>query len=56
MLSLAFFYYYAEYRYAECRYAECRYAECHYAECRGTLRRFPLNKMVLVLPTNIRLG
>ncbi len=30
MLSVAFFY-----CYAECHYAECRYAECRYAECRG---------------------
>jgi|APCry1669189768_1035252.scaffolds.fasta_scaffold524102_1 hypothetical protein len=30
MLSVAFYYYYAE-----CRYAEYRYGDCRYAECRG---------------------
>ncbi len=43
MLSVAFFYYYAECHYAEChhaecRYADCHYAECHYAECRGAYK------------------
>jgi hypothetical protein len=33
MLSVTFFYYYAECHYAECCYAECLYAECHYAKC-----------------------
>ncbi len=29
MLSVVFFYCYAERRYAECWYAECRYSESH---------------------------
>jgi len=33
MLSVAYFYCYAECHYAECRYAEYRYADCLYAEC-----------------------
>ncbi len=42
LLSVAFFYcyaecYYSEWHYAECYNAECRYAECYWAECRGTL-------------------
>ncbi len=35
ILSVAFFYCYAECHYAKCRYAECHYAEYRYAECRG---------------------
>jgi hypothetical protein len=33
MLSVVFFY-----CYAECNYAKWHYAKCHYAECRGTKR------------------
>jgi hypothetical protein len=47
MLSVAFFYCYAECHYAECRvfcHAECNYSEyrcpeCHCAECRSSLVR-----------------
>ncbi len=46
MLSVAFFYCYAERPYAECRYAKCHYAECHCAECRCAPK----------LPALLRLG
>jgi hypothetical protein len=42
MLSIAFYYSYAECRYAVCRYAECRYVECRYAECRYAECRSPI--------------
>jgi len=41
VLSVIFFFCYADCHYAECRwdecfYGECHYAECHFAECPGT--------------------
>jgi hypothetical protein len=37
MLSVTFYYDYAECHYAECHYAECRYGECCYPECHGAV-------------------
>jgi hypothetical protein len=33
MLSVKFYYCYAERHYSECHYAQCHYPECHYPEC-----------------------
>jgi hypothetical protein len=35
MLSVTFYFCYAECHCTVCQYAECRYTECRYAECYG---------------------
>ncbi len=44
MLSISFYFCYAEYYYAESCYPECHYAECCYLECRLTVNDLKFTK------------